>query len=807
MDRDGISWQTVPNTVTKRMTDLSFVHKLKPSRRLCRRTKVMNSAIKHFHSLKTYRQYVKMKTAILRNLSDYNDTDDNDGFSDNDYSVLYKSDLSVTNYMAHVTSMDTDYSYKTELDISDSNILRVISKETDVQQSKNKSSNNTNLDWKDIVKKKSSTCSLKQSIQESKSNMLNETTNHKTFASSANEAICEKNAEPFDTETCITEMCFNNITCNIKQEQEISENNTKLMENKEYRSNGVYKKRKKENDTKISENKKELNCPKKDSISVTVQDASELSTNTNANLKQSYATLMVGYLKIQQEPADKCENIDSLEMQSLYNGKTNQPKDSGIDEDTEEESQENGKGVCARRKEKVRDICKNANLTSPAVNCESVSVFERTLSSVDHVVSNINDISDATESQCVTLVTTKNINSKGKEENKVQKIKLQPTVTDSKIIQMRYRIISDSVSELDTFSKSRDNDSYVSNKVMEDSINTEYNAEDSMSPLSKRRLQQMRRLNLTVDSESSLSDNDNEYCNTENMRDKLFKRSKEFSDLSDSQDGNADFKHTLSLQNSKRLKKHKNYTFKNNSKEENINLRQECVNNTESIQSLRLIEINSNKHKNTLNCSIEKETHSSTNQYKTSLQNSLKQPVHYLNNEINTSEENINLRKIIISNDKTGRISQNGETATQPAFKNSVIQTRPTNLQELMEQESLIYETALPSVTLRDIEENDVFLLEIPSVVLETELLQQKFVLTKKKLKLGEHKYRIAFNDTDQVVGVLNTGKFHTHYKPVNIKPMKRFVAYQKVVRTTSAKSSDRCTNIGMDHINDTNTN
>nr|XP_033322271.1 uncharacterized protein PFB0145c-like isoform X2 [Megalopta genalis] len=584
-------------------------------------------------------------------------------------------------------------------------------------------------------------------------------------------------------------MCFNDVTCNIDKEEEISKDNTKLIEKEEHRSNGVYKKLNKKIDTKTLECKKELNCLKQDSTSMTVQGVCELPTNTNANLKQSDTTVTVGYLKVQEESVDEIKNSESLKMQSLFNGKTNQLKDSGIDEDSEEEFQDNGKDVYARKQRKVQDICENTNLTSPAANFKSVSTVETTLSNTDNLASDIHDISDTTASQCTALVTPKTSNNKEEEENKVERIKLQPKVTGTKIIKKKYRIISDSILSLNTFFESKADDSPVSNKVM-DPIYTEHNAEDSTSPVFKRRSQQMKRFNLTVDSESSLSDDDNEYCNTENMRDKLFKRAKESSDLSDSQDGNMGFKHRLSLQNSNRFKKHKNYAFKNSSKGKNIYLREKHINNEESVQLIRSVEVNSNKCKNALDCSGKK---------KTSSQNSFKQSVHYSNNESDTSEENKKLEKLFVKNDKTERTNKNDETTTQSTFKNSIMQTRPKNLQELMEKENLIYETALPSVTLKDLQENNVFLLEIPSVVLETELLEQKFVLTKKKLKLGEHKYRIAFNDTDQMFGVLNTGKSHTNYKAVNMKSMKRFVAYQKVVRTASEKSSNKCTNIEID--------
>ncbi|XP_076651611.1 uncharacterized protein LOC143358388 [Halictus rubicundus] len=787
MDSDEISWQTVSNTVTKRMVDLSFVHKLTPSRRLCRRTKVMNTAIKHYHNLKTYRQYIQIKTSILRNFSDDNDTDGYNSSSDNDCNVLYKSDLPLTDYM---TDSATTYTDEAELGVSDYNTSGNINQRSNARQSKDKCPNSVNLGWQDIVKKRNvkPTCSPKQNIQKSKPHKPNETNNHESSASSSSKIACKT-----DTMSSVQETCnrTDKKTYGINKKQETNKNCTKSMEGEINIGNDAYKKLNKNNCSKRLESKEKLNGIKKDLISLlnqetVVQCVDELSANVEARVEESYSTLKIEHVNVQEESADESKSSESSQMQPPFNGNTNQPKDSGIDEDTEEEFHVNGKTVNAKKKKKMPETCKNVNLMSPVVDRKNVSTIEMTLSNTDNLLSDIHDTSDTIDSQCTALFTNDDTNSEKKEENKLQKVKLQPKVTCTKVIKNKYRIISDNALLSDKCLESNINDDHISCKAT-DPVNSTHNAEDSMSPLSKRRLQQMKRLNLTADSESSLSEDDNEYCNTENMRDKLFKRSKEPSDSSDNEDENMGFKHVSSLQNSKKLKTDENYTFGNNRKEKNICLRETYTDNNESVAKT-----NGNNYKDTLHCSGETETYSSlTDQYKTNTQNTSKQSVHCSGNENDSAKESTKQERLFQQNHETERISKTDETATQTSIKNSAIQNRPHNLQELMNEENLVIETTLPSVTLKDLQENNVFLIDVPSMVVETELLGRKFILTENKLKLGKHKYKIEMNDINHMSCVFSagdTGESCTNYKAVTITPMKRFVAYEKIVKTTSKK-------------------
>ncbi|XP_076294999.1 uncharacterized protein LOC143216103 [Lasioglossum baleicum] len=857
MDSNEFNWKIVSNTVTKRMVDSSFVHKLAPSKRLCRRTKVMNTAIKHLHRFKNYKEFIDMKTAILRNLSDDDDTDDNNDLSDTEYSVLYKSDVDLTTSAIDITTTSIHYS-ESEYDVSNYDISDMKNQSPNAERSKNKSSSDSvNLGLQKVVKRNvQSTCSPEKNIQESEPNELNETNNYEPSASSSKKIVCKKNirkseqnepsvsssdkvvckkniqesepnepsasssdkavckknireSEPNELngtnnyepsastsnkavcekvlETCSRKMCYNKKTNGIKAKQGTNEDYTRSSEGVSNSSNDEgNEKLNKSNCSRTLKSNEKLNGIRKDLISfldeeTMVQHVDKHSVNAEVCVRESCSRLKVEYLKVQEVSTDERESSESSLMQSPFNGKTNHPKDSGIDEDTEEEFHDIGRIVYAKKKKKMPEVCKNAKLTLPVLNCKDASTIGTTLSNADDLLSDIHDTSDTTDSQYTAPVTNKGTNSETKEENKLQKVKLQPKVTCSTVIKNKYRIISDNALLLDKCSESSISDDYISNKTM-DPANIKHNPEDSMSPLSKRRLQQMRRLNLTGDSESSPSDDDNEYCNTENMRDKLFNRSKELSDLSGSEDENMGFKHSLSLQNNKKLTAHRNSRFGKNRKKKNIHSRESYTDNNESVQSSNT---SSNNYKDT---SSETETYLLADQYKTNTWNSFEQSVRCSSNESDSAKENTEHESLSQKTHHTEKISKIDEIATRTMTKNSALRTRPHNLQELMDEESLVYETTLPSITLKDLQENNIFVLDIPSMVVETKLLGRKFILTENKLKLGKHKYKVALNDIDHMSCVLSTGEFCKDYRAVNIKPMKKLIAYEKIVKAASEK-------------------
>lgn len=156
MESDEITWKVVPNTVTNRMVHLSLIHKLIPSRKLGRRNKAMNVAIKQFRGLKRYTDYIRMKTSILRSLSDNDETDDDNSFTEDDYSILYKSNLSLTNYIQEMSNKSKTDSYEAGFLINDDySMSDAESSKILAGKCKKKSLNDTSLAWQKVVKRKS----------------------------------------------------------------------------------------------------------------------------------------------------------------------------------------------------------------------------------------------------------------------------------------------------------------------------------------------------------------------------------------------------------------------------------------------------------------------------------------------------------------------------------------------------------------------------------------------------------------------------------------------------------------------------
>lgn len=71
-----IGWLTVDNCVDKIMVDNSLKHTLKRAKKIKRRTRALNMELRKFSRLKSYSEYVTVKTDILRDISDNEDTDD-----------------------------------------------------------------------------------------------------------------------------------------------------------------------------------------------------------------------------------------------------------------------------------------------------------------------------------------------------------------------------------------------------------------------------------------------------------------------------------------------------------------------------------------------------------------------------------------------------------------------------------------------------------------------------------------------------------------------------------------------------------
>ncbi|XP_015175711.1 PREDICTED: putative uncharacterized protein DDB_G0282133 isoform X1 [Polistes dominula] len=106
----------------------------------------------------------------------------------------------------------------------------------------------------------------------------------------------------------------------------------------------------------------------------------------------------------------------------------------------------------------------------------------------------------------------------------------------------------------------------------------------------------------------------------------------------------------------------------------------------------------------------------------------------------------------------------------------------PCSLQNLINKENLVHDSTKSTFTLEDLsQDNEIFLLNIPSTIKLTDLKGQKVVLKNEKLKLGKHQYRISYKDVPSQSCVFATHQNSNSYKLVNIKPTSSILVREKL--------------------------
>lgn len=609
MESNEITWQLVPNTVANRMIDFSLIHKLVPSRKIRQRNKAMNIAIKEFQSLKSYSQYIKMKTSILRNLSDDSETDDNVSFTEDDYSILYKSDLSLTDYIMQISNKNKKYTCESEFETNKNDIVSNLkTKKTHTEKRKRKSSESINLGWQKVVKKR-----IKDSSFKTKKTNINDLTSSNVTSSLINaKSNIQDNFQTFDTN------CSKKSILNPSHEMSIN-NEIYTVEKIKDKCSRVSDSNKIKHNINIHETVHET-VSKNNELEVSNLMLNNISEKFHLNENYSYKLLDDSNTKLvkgikkemtslsnhnneSQNPNDSCINKNILLIQNcnqseknlirkelkdqlLVIGNTYQPKDSGIEEDSEEETSDHKKKHYKKVKNTIQNTEQNISITSPQstknnlIDCDNNS--ER------HML-------NKSDNKDIILHVDKNINEIIYKE-KIEKHKVQPKVTHTEIVNKKYKIICDT-SVFDNHSEPEELDFYDEKHEIQEAQEI---MEDNISPKDKKRVQQLRRLNLIEDNNSS--DNDDTCYNVENMRNKLFERSKESIDTLNNEDEDINSKHEISmkfdekLQNNDKYIQHKSNSLNNTinhnfNKKQNVrklnkkNLKIECTAQSENVQS------------------------------------------------------------------------------------------------------------------------------------------------------------------------------------------------------------------------------
>jgi len=167
---ESITWEVTDNSVTDRMIENSLIHKFKSSRKLRKRTKLLNAEIKKY-GVKNYKHYVELKTNLLRNLTHDTDTDDSSSLSDIDYDIIYNSPSKQAKYVTknferYKLISEKDYEeYKNEGDKNVKCKKKSRAKNTERRIPTRKSPRlnaalSINTGWQEVVKKSSSVSQL-----------------------------------------------------------------------------------------------------------------------------------------------------------------------------------------------------------------------------------------------------------------------------------------------------------------------------------------------------------------------------------------------------------------------------------------------------------------------------------------------------------------------------------------------------------------------------------------------------------------------------------------------------------------------
>ncbi|XP_018377544.1 PREDICTED: putative uncharacterized protein DDB_G0282133 isoform X2 [Trachymyrmex cornetzi] len=110
---ESITWTITDNSVTDRMLENSLIHKFRPSRKIRKGTKLLNTEIKKHCGVANYQHYVELKTNVIRNLVKDTDTSDSSSLSDVDYDIIYNSSkrakYKAKNFQNYVSISEENY--------------------------------------------------------------------------------------------------------------------------------------------------------------------------------------------------------------------------------------------------------------------------------------------------------------------------------------------------------------------------------------------------------------------------------------------------------------------------------------------------------------------------------------------------------------------------------------------------------------------------------------------------------------------------------------------------------------------------
>ncbi|XP_071566495.1 uncharacterized protein [Temnothorax nylanderi] len=332
-----------------------------------------------------------------------------------------------------------------------------------------------------------------------------------------------------------------------------------------------------------------------------------------------------------------------------------------------------------------------------------------------------------------------------------------------------------------------------------------------VSPQTKKRLQQQARLNLVVSSDSSESDN--EYVTA--------KTSRKHIDTSDTSRCSEDDKNDET-----------NHAFKQTdiSHNENIYIPKKAIVPTEvaKLESTNMKKGIKKKAESLIKCTYEnllkktqycENVHNDDRSKDDSFQLRVSESNVSCNNEESVTQVEGHKQSLLLHKKNMYTKSNANEEIVRTEFGtrhksehersvrastnfcsdthlNISYEYRPCNLQELVEDQGLLVETMPANFTLADLsEDEEAFILNVPSKVIQCNLQDQVLTLKKKSIKFGESKYRIVRKEVGTTSCIFATGKKRKPYKIINIKKISTITVREKLPqdsRNTEVSNSYR---------------
>ncbi|XP_066586196.1 uro-adherence factor A-like [Prorops nasuta] len=312
--------------------------------------------------------------------------------------------------------------------------------------------------------------------------------------------------------------------------------------------------------------------------------------------------------------------------------------------------------------------------------------------------------------------------------------------------------------------------------------------EDNISISTKKRLQQLKRLNLSLVSESSCSEDDtdcfknlsNNNISQENILHKSFNSSYE------------EIEPTQQSPKKKAQVKSNNVKDLNNcSKNEGnkINYIYDKLPMPNAIKCKRIFDEPYIDKDGKIGSEVK--DHERNSIRKNYVINDTNTCINIIEDKVQSDNESTKFSLIIDANesfdlheDSTKSVESKKKEVHEDQL--SVTYKRPSQLNEFIEQqETLIKLKGKPSFTMKDLCEDDqVFILNLPSKILLKDFCGEKVILKEKSIKIGKDKYKASSDESQIISLLLNTGQQKSEYKIANIQTVRSITLRYKLDET-----------------------